>query len=198
VTDRPNEPTGLTVRPLDETTWAAFADLVERHNGVWGGCWCMGFHDEGVGKAPPETNRELKEARVREGRAHAALVLDGDTCVGWCQFGPTGELPRIKHRKVYTEGLGTLPDWRVTCFFVDRGHRHRGVADAALAGALGLVADHGGGRVESYPEDTTGRKTSASFLHNATVAMFERHGFVRDRRIGKHHWVVTLDVASSG
>ncbi|MEN3268170.1 MAG: hypothetical protein V7646_5064 [Pseudonocardia sp.] len=21
----------------------------ERHNGVWGGCWCMAFHAEGVG-----------------------------------------------------------------------------------------------------------------------------------------------------
>ncbi|RDJ93637.1 GNAT family N-acetyltransferase, partial [Lacticaseibacillus rhamnosus] len=42
--------TGLRARPLDETTWADFARLVERHNGVWGGCWCMGFHAEGVGR----------------------------------------------------------------------------------------------------------------------------------------------------
>jgi len=26
-------------------------------------------------------------------------VLDGATCVGWCQFGGTDELPRIKHRR---------------------------------------------------------------------------------------------------
>ena len=32
--------------------------------------------------------RAEKECRVREGRAHAALVYDGPTCVGWCQFGP--------------------------------------------------------------------------------------------------------------
>ena len=37
-------------RPLNADTWADFARLVEANNGVWGGCWCMGFHPEGVGK----------------------------------------------------------------------------------------------------------------------------------------------------
>ena len=35
------------VKPLSPETWPDFARLVERHNGVWGGCWCMGFHPEG-------------------------------------------------------------------------------------------------------------------------------------------------------
>src|ERR1035438_352786 len=30
-----------SVRPLDESTWPAFAALVERNKGVFGGCWCM-------------------------------------------------------------------------------------------------------------------------------------------------------------
>lgn len=83
-----------------------------------------------------------------------------------------------------------MPDWRITCFFVDRACRRRGVASTALDGALREIARLGGGTVESYPEDTTGRSVSASFLHNGTVAMFESHGFERIRRIGKHHWVV--------
>jgi hypothetical protein len=39
-----------TVRPRDESTWPAFAALAERNNGILGGCWCMGFHPEGVGQ----------------------------------------------------------------------------------------------------------------------------------------------------
>jgi GNAT superfamily N-acetyltransferase len=184
------------VKPLDETTWLHFAGLVERHNGVWGGCWCMAFHPEGVGRAKtPAQNRAEKEGRVRDGRAHAALVYDGATCVGWCQYGPTEELPRIKAQRAYREGLTTLPDWRITCFFVDRSHRGKGVADAALAGALQEIARLGGGTVESYPEDADGRKVSSSFLHNGTVSMFERQGFERARRIGKDRWVVTRIVA---
>jgi GNAT superfamily N-acetyltransferase len=184
--------TGLRARPLDESTWSDFAQLVERHNGVWGGCWCMGFHPEGVGRTKTVAqNRSEKEARVREGRAHAALVYDGARCVGWCQFGAPDELPRIKRRRAYLDGLSALPDWRITCFFVDREHRRSGVAATALEGALDAIARLGGGTVESYPEDTEGRSVSGSFLNNATVSMFESQGFERTRRLGKHHWVVT-------
>ena len=118
-------------------------------------------------------------------------MFDGVTCVGWCQFGPTEELPRIKSRRAYREGLTALPDWRITCFFVDKAYRGKGVAAAALEGALQEIARLGGGTVESYPEDADGRTVSSSFLHNGTVPMFERQGFERTRRIGKNRWVVT-------
>jgi GNAT superfamily N-acetyltransferase len=186
----------LRARALDETTWPDYARLIESHNGVWGGCWCMAFHAAGVGRTKTAAqNRSEKECRVREGRAHAALVYDGAACVGWCQFGPTDELPRIKRRRAYLDGLSALPDWRITCFFVDRAYRRRGVASIALAGALQEIARLGGGTVESYPEDIEGRSVSSSFLHNGTVAMFESHGFERTRRLGKHHWVVTKVVS---
>lgn len=191
--------TGLVIRSLDESTWPDFARLVEGNNGVWGGCWCMSFHAEGVGrKKTPAQNREEKECRVKEGRAHAALVYDGPACVGWCQFGSPEELSRIKHKRAYLAGLEALPDWRITCFFVDREHRHRGVASAALAGALAEIARLGGGTVESYPQDTDGQSTSAGFLYNGTVSMFEDHGFQRTRSLGKNHWVVTKTVGTPG
>jgi hypothetical protein len=187
-----------TTRALDGGTWPAFARLVEAHDGVWGGCWCMAFHAEGVGRGhTPEGNRAAKEARVRDDRAHAALVYDGDACVGWCQFAVPDELPRIKNRRAYEAGLDGLPDWRITCFFSGKGHRGRGVAAAALAGALDEVARLGGGTVESYPDEVDGR-ASASFLHNGTLALFERHGFARVRRIGKARWVVRREVAPTG
>lgn len=188
----------LHVRPLDAASWPDFARLVEAHNGVWGGCWCMAFHPEGVGRHKTVAqNRAGKEQRVRAGQAHAALVYDGEACVGWCQFGSPAELPGIKHRRAYEAGLRTPADWRITCFFVDRDHRRRGVAEAALAGALAEIARLGGGVVESYPEDAEGRKVSNGFLHNATLALFERHGFVRERRLGKNGWVVRQSVPAA-
>ncbi len=92
------------------------------------------------------------------------------------------------------EALKDLPDWRITCFFVDRDHRHKGVACGALSGALREIGRLGGGTVESYPEDVAGRSVSGSFLHNVTVSMFEQQGFRRVRRLGKNHWIVTKTV----
>jgi GNAT superfamily N-acetyltransferase len=184
----------LHVKALTPATWPEFAALVERHNGVWGGCWCVEFHPDG--KQRGAHRRDLKERKVNEGTTHAALVFDGTRCVGWCQFGSPEELPRIKHLRVYTAGLETLPDWRITCFFADKEYRGQGVASAALAGALELIAEFGGGIVESYPEDVAGREVSASFLHNSRLAMFEQQGFERIRRLGKNHWVVAKTVGA--
>jgi GNAT superfamily N-acetyltransferase len=136
----------------------------------------------------------MKEARVRDGRAHAALLFDGPNAVGWCQFGSTGELPNIRSKKVYEEGLRELPDWRITCFFVDRERRGAGIANVALHAALREIARLGGGSVEAYPEDVSGRKVSRSFRCSGTLGMFEKHGFERSRKIAMHRWVVVRNV----
>lgn len=182
---------GYTVRALDESTWDAFAALVEANNGVFGGCWCMGFHDDDS-RNDAGLNRDRKLARVRAGTTHAALVFAGDDCVGWCQFGPPSEVVRIKSRREYEKGLTSLPDWRIGCNFVGKGHRRKGVASAGLAGALELISGLGGGRVEGYPEGAEG--VPAGFLFNGALSTYEKLGFVRDRRIGKHRWVVTKTV----
>ncbi|MDQ0904072.1 hypothetical protein QFZ22_000057 [Streptomyces canus] len=185
----------LAVRLLDTDTWPAFARLVEANNGVWGGCWCMGFHVR-VGKGrTPQQNRAEKEQRVRQGRTHSALVFAGDDCLGWCQFGSPAELPEIKSKRKYEKDLTVLPDWRITCFFTGKGLRKRGVAHAALGGALAEIARQGGGTVEGYPEETDDRSVSGSFLHTGPMAVFENHGFTRVRQISPHRWVVTLTIA---
>jgi GNAT superfamily N-acetyltransferase len=186
------EPFG--VRLLDAETWPAFAELVDANNGVWGGCWCMAFHVPLSSDRTAPQNRREKEQRVRAGTTHNALVFDGEQCVGWCQFGTPQELPVIKSKRLYEKGATTRPDWRITCLFTGKGHRGRGVADAALAGALELIAQDGGGVVEGYPEETDDRSVSGSFLHTGPMASFERHGFTRTRPISPHRWVVTRTV----
>ena len=181
----------LTSKPLTVRTWPAFARLVEKHNGIFGGCWCISFHlDPEGGKVPSKYYRKMKEDLVREGRAHAALVFDGPDAVGWCQFGPTAELPNIRSRKAYQEGLKKLPDWRITCFFIDRARRGDGIASSALHEALRYIAQSGGGTVEAYPEDYSGERSSNSVLCSGTLGMFQKAGIRKVRRIAMRRWDV--------
>ena len=181
-----------TTRPLTDDTWGDFADLVTANNGVWGGCWCMGFHPEGVGKGSTAAgNRDAKRAHVRNGTVHQLLVYDGEECVGWCQYGPPAELPNIKNLGAYAAGLADLPDWRIGCIFTGNGHRRRGVARAAVAGVLTAIEEAGGGLVEAYPEQLEGRgEQRGSYLHTGPEDLFEEFGFERDRRIAKWRWVM--------
>jgi ribosomal protein S18 acetylase RimI-like enzyme len=184
-----------TTRPLDSSTWDAFAELVERNNGVYGGCWCIAFHTEYQrGVSDPRT---LKEQLVRSGRAHAALVFDEDGAAqGWCQYGTPDELG-LKHQREYVKDPPPRPDWRITCIFVDKRHRGQGVARAALAGALAEIAAAGGGLVEAISEVTAGREAQGRFLFSATVELFEEYGFARGRQVGKHAWIVSRRIDAS-
>src|SRR4051812_13722851 len=93
---------GYTTKLLTPDTWDDFAALVEANNGVWGGCWCMGFHADGRGEGrTPEGNRAAKRAPTERGTVHQVLVFDGNACVGWCQYGSPAELPRIQNPAKY-------------------------------------------------------------------------------------------------
>jgi hypothetical protein len=138
----------FTTRMLTPETWDDFAALVEMNNGVWGGCWCIGFHPEGVGHGR-EGNRELKRQHVMRGTVHQVLVYDGDRCIGWCQFGTAPELPNIKNRGTYDREADDLPDWRIGCIFTNSKDRGNGVAATAVAAALDEIKRAGGGVVEA-------------------------------------------------
>jgi GNAT superfamily N-acetyltransferase len=150
------------------------------HGVPLGGRW-QGHHGgaEPRAQAGPSTHgRRTRGARVRRR--------------GWCQFGPPEELPRIKSRAAYEKDRTALPDWRIACCYVGKGYRRRGVATAALAGALDMIASLGGGTVEGYPEPAG--SVPAGFLYNGALSTYERLGFTRIRQIGKHRWVVATRV----
>jgi len=188
----------LTTRLLDADTWHDFAALVEANNGVWGGCWCMGFHAEGFANPPSAAaNRAAKEAHVRAGSVHQVLVYDGEDCVGWAQFGPPAELPNIKNRGTYEKELDRLPDWRIACIFTGSTHRGRGVARAAVEGALAAIAAAGGGLVEAYPEQEEGRGPQrGAYFQTGPEALYSGFGFERVRKIAKWRWVMRREVVA--
>ena len=53
----------------------------------------------GMSEEKDSATMAREQAHVLAGEAHAALVFDGEDCVGWCQFGSPDELPRIKRKR---------------------------------------------------------------------------------------------------
>jgi GNAT superfamily N-acetyltransferase len=89
------------------------------------------------------------------------------------------------------------PAYRITCLFVDRRFRRKGLAAVAVQGALALMGEAGGGLVEAYPHDLPlDKKISSSFLYNATRTMYERLGFTYQRPKGAVNCVMTTVVAA--
>ena len=127
-----------------------------------------------------EENRAAKRALALGGRAHGTLVYCGNDPVGWCQFGPREELPRIDRKKKYVPT--TENPWRITCLFVAPGHRRSGLARFAIMESLNAMK---GKAVEAYPVE--GRR-SATLLWAGTPDLFESVGFSRAGPLGKGSW----------
>ncbi len=148
-------------------------------------CWCMYHHlarPWAVNEQPHSRvkraarNRQQRRKLVEDGCSHGILVYSKGEPMGWCQYGPTEELPRIDNNRSYrslARESGTERQWRITCFTVDKKHRERGVASAALKAALQAIRDKGGGLVEAYPIIRRG----AYREYLGTVSMFQKEGF---------------------
>jgi GNAT superfamily N-acetyltransferase len=144
-------------------------------------------------------NRRQKRKLVEKGCAHGILVYADGEPVGWCQYGPREELPRIDNKRIYREfapKIGTEKLWRITCFAVLKKYRQRGVASAALKAALEAIKKRGGGLVEAYPiipweqlcREGIGRCGHAPSFGNSsthgTTSMFEKAGFEKAGSFG--------------
>ena len=149
----------------------------------------MFFHTAGRFDSRAYTrNKRAKRALVERGSAHGTIVYCGADPVGWCQFGPREELPRIDRKRGYRPTSDEA--WRVTCLFVSRGHRRMGFADLAVLGSVAEMKRLGVKRVEAYPVEG---KLSASFLWSGTPELFERAGFTRVGPLGRKGWVYSLE-----
>jgi hypothetical protein len=175
-------------KELSPTTWPDFEALFAKHNGVWGGCWCMFYHAKGefLIKGHGPDNKKAKKALVKKRRTHGTIVYSGKTPIGWVQYGPKPELPRLDASKTYQSlslGNGGKKLWRITRFFVDRNNRRKGVAGFGLNAALASIEKKGGGVVEAYP--STKPAKGASLMWSGTVSMFEDAGFDVASQLGK-------------
>ena len=177
-----------TTKELSRRTWPDFERLFSQGNG-WDHCWCMHFHrPRGLPRAKwlptraqrGKRNRREKRALVDRGYAHGILVYAKGEPIGWCQYGPQSELPRIDNIRSYRRlapGHGSQRLWRITCFAVLKPYRKRGVAGAALRAALESIQKQGGGLVEAYPITRWESRAFGNESTHGTASMFEKVGF---------------------
>ena len=134
-------------------------------------------------------DRHDKKDLVDKGCSHGILVYSHGEPVGWCQYGSKEELPRIDggtvYRKLSLDSQGKRL-WRITCFWVDRKHRNRGVACTALSAVLNSIKKKGGGLVEAYP--ATNRGFPADWF--GTLSMFKKERFEIVAPFGKDNMLV--------
>ena len=159
----------LTVRPLTPDLWSALEDLFGE-NGAIGGCWCMYWR---IGRAYRNRSREENRAAFREvvkrGPPPGLLAFDGDMAVGWCQLTPRDALPWLD-RTWRLKRVDDVPVWSLSCLYVRKGYRRRGVASALIAAAVKAAQSAKAPALEAYPLDAELTPSSTSTGYASTFA----------------------------
>jgi GNAT superfamily N-acetyltransferase len=185
----------LTIHPLTPDRWDDFEKLFGK-NGACAGCWCTWWkmgQSEWTAKKGDGTKRMMR-AIVKKGPPPGLLAFAGGEAVGWCAVAERGNFPRLARSKI----LAPVDDakvWSVTCFFVRRDWRRRGVTVELLKGAARWVASRGGHVVEGYPTDTD-KEQPGAFVHHGLLPAFQRAGFREVARRSKTRPIVRRKVAA--
>ena len=173
----PRERLSVTVRPLTPDLWPAFEDLFGP-TGACGGCWCMYWRiGSRYQRRPGAENRKDFLSLVRHGPPPGLLAFEGDRAVGWCQVTSREGLVFLE-RAPRLQPLPAGPVWSVSCFYIRRGYRRRGVSEALLAAAIDRARDAGAPALEAYPSDVQLAETPQP-VYTGVASMFVRAGFRR-------------------
>lgn len=171
----------LSFHPLTQKLWRDFEMLFGAH-GACGGCWCMfwklrgrEYHDNTGDNA-----RQMQKTIVDSKTVPGLLAYSEGYPVGWIAVEPRSQYPRLAHSRIL-KPLDEQEVWSVTCFFVEKKHRRKGLTVELLKAAISHVKKNGGRIVEGYPVDAPGEKP-APFVFTGIAAAYLQAGFTEVAR----------------
>ena len=167
----------LAFAPLTAERWPDLERLFGPRGGC-GGCWCMTWrlrkaeYERGKGAG----NRAAFHRIVRAGPPPGILgYVDGEA-IAWCAVAPRTAYVQLERSRVL-KPIDDQPVWSVSCLFVARAHRRRGVSVAMLRAAGEFAASQGARIVEGYPVEPQSDKMPDVFAWTGTAAAFRTAGY---------------------
>ena len=125
----------FTVHPLTPERLPALDDLFHTQGPV-SRCWCMYWRiGDAYRKRSPKANRAEFSQLVPGGEPLGLLAFNGDLCVGWCQLTPRDALPWMD-KTWRLKRVDELPVWSLSCFYIRKGWRRKGVTSALIGAAI--------------------------------------------------------------
>lgn len=172
----------LELRPLTAGRWRDLEKLFGER-GACGGCWYMWWRlrrakferQKGPG------NKKVFRKIVRSGRTPGLLAYASGNPIGWCAIEPREVYPVLDRSRILARVDGK-PVWSVTCFFIARPYRRRGVTSRLLEAAVAHARKQGAKIVEGYPVETKKGRMPDAFAWTGMASAFSKAGFIEVAR----------------
>jgi len=158
--------------------WVDFESLFGER-GACAGCWCTFWRrprsefNRNKGAGNRRFIKDLVESGVSPGLVG---YLDRDA-VGWCAVAPRADYPSLGRSRILRP-VDDVPVWSVSCLFVRKDRRRKGVSVQLLRAAVAYVKDQAGSMVEGYPvEPKSASAIPAAFAWTGLASAFLSAGF---------------------
>lgn len=187
--------TELEVRPLTPSRWPDVEKLFGPR-GACGQCWCMYWRlprSRWTEQKDDGGNKRAFRALVKKGEVPGILAYAAGEPVGWCAIAPREATPGLERTR-RLQPVDELPVWSVTCFFITRAWRRRGVSVALLKAAADHVRRAGGRIIEGYPVEPAAGQSPDCFVWTGTAAAFRAAGFREVLRRSPTRPIMRLEV----
>lgn len=168
----------LECHPLTISRWSDFEQLFGK-NGACGGCWCMLWR---LSRTQFESqkgdgNRKAMKSLVESGEIPGLLGYVEGQPVGWCALAPREHYPALSRSRVL-KPVDEQPCWSVSCLFVHREYRQKGVSIQLLRAAINYARGKGVEILEGYPVEPKGDKPiPPAFAWTGIPKAYEAAGF---------------------
>jgi GNAT superfamily N-acetyltransferase len=167
----------LTFQPLTAERWPDLVALFGER-GACGGCWCMWWRlqravfteQKGAG------NKRALKKLADKGTVLGLIAYLKDQPIGWCAVAPREDYIRLEKSRIL-QPVDDLPVWSVTCFFVAKPFRGRGMVRQLLTAAISYVKKQGGRIVEGYPVEPKKGRMPDPFIYTGPASAYLKAGF---------------------
>jgi GNAT superfamily N-acetyltransferase len=184
-------PSRLRVQPLTPGRWPDLVKLFGPCRSC-AECWCMWWRlpraafEAGKGSG----NRRGLERYVKAGNVPGLLAYEEGEPVGWIAVEPRRAFSRLERSRLLAP-VDDRPVWAITCFFVARAQRGKGLTRTLVEGAARHVRARGAALLEAYPVELS-KRTGDGFVYHGAASTFRALGFVEVARRSPTRPIVRL------
>ena len=133
---------------------------------------------------------------MKAGNLAGLLAYAGDEPVGWVAIEPREAYPRLARSRTLAP-VDDRPVWSITCFFVARPHRGKGLTRALIEAAVRFARSRGATIVEAYPTEYRSDVADA-WVYTGAASTFRALGFEEVARRSRSRPIVRKAVGRVG
>jgi len=184
----------LSFASLSSVNWKEFEALMGEKGGC-GNCWCMYFRlsykDFQANK--PDGNKKLMKQLVNKGMPQGLIASIDKEPVGWIALAPREDYMRMENSRSFKR-IDDKPVWSITCFFIKKGFRHKGLSSELIKGTIDFAKKKKIKTLEAYPAIPYAEKVPHPFLWVGVLSSFIKNGFSIVQQNSKSRAMVRIEL----